>query len=108
MIKLYGVLTASKSSPLLFSLAQEMEAITAGIYTRAIIEGQKTGDVRGDIDPAFFAFLLDSLFMSLQFSYAGDYYKKMYEVYNGEGIFDDDEFVIEQTLKFIKAAFNFK
>ncbi len=108
LIKLYSVLTASKSSLLLFSLAQEMEAVTAGIYTKAIIDGQKTGDVRTDIDPAFFAFLLDSLFMSLQFSYASDYYKKRYEVYNKEDIFDDDEFVVEQTLKFIKAAFNFK
>ncbi len=108
LIKLYGVLTAAKSSPLLFSLAQEMEAVSARIYTRAIKEGQKTGDVRKDIDPAFFAFLLDSLLMSLRFSYASDYYKERYAVYNGEDVFGDDEFVIEQTLKFIKAAFNFK
>lgn len=108
LIKIYGRLTASKSSPLLTSLAQEMAAVSAKIYTQSIIEGQKTGDVRKDIDPDFFAFLLDSLFMTLQFSYASDYYKQRYALYNGEGIFDDDEFMVEQTLKFIKAAFNFK
>ncbi|HZK21708.1 MAG TPA: TetR/AcrR family transcriptional regulator [Oscillospiraceae bacterium] len=108
LIKLYAVVTASKSSPLLVSVAQEMEAISADIYIKAIVEGQKTGDVREGIDPAFFAFMLDNIFMSLQFSYACDYYKKRYAIYDGNGKFDSDEFVVEQTLKFIKAAFNFK
>lgn len=108
LIKLYAVITASKSSPLLVSVAQEMEAVSARIYTQAILEGQKTGDVREDIDPAFFAFVLDSIFMSLQFSYACDYHKKRYAIYDEEGNFSSDEFVVEQTLKFIKAAFNFK
>ena len=108
LIKLYCVLASSKSSPLLTSVAQEMEAMSAKIYTQAIQGAQEIGDVRTDIDPAFFAFLLDNIFMSLQFSYACDYYKDRYAIYGGEGIFDRDEFVIEQLLKFIKAAFNFK
>lgn len=108
LIKLYAVVTASKSSPLLVSVAQKMEAISAQIYTQAILGGQKTGDVREDIDPAFFAFMLDSIFMSLQFSYACDYYKKRYAIYDEKGKFSSDEFVVEQSLKFIKAAFNFK
>lgn len=108
LVKLYCVLTSSKQSPLLFSLAQDMEAVSAKIYTQSIIEAQKIGDVRPDIDPAFFAFLLDNLFMTLQFSSACDYYKERFEIYNGIDVADNDDFIVEQMIKFIKAAFNFK
>ena len=108
LIRLYCVLTGTGSSSPIYPIAEEMEALSATIYRKAIIKAQKTGDVRQDIDPGFFAFLLDNLLMALQFSYACDYYKKRYAFYGGEDIERRDDFVVEQTLKFIRAAFNFK
>ena len=66
--------------------------------------GKKTGDVRPDIDSAFGAFLLDNIFMSLQFSYACDYYKERFRIYAGNDITERDDFVVEQCLKFVKSA----
>ncbi len=108
LIRLYCALTGAGSASPMYPIAQEMEALSAKIYCQAIVEAQKIGDVRQDIDPGFFAFMLDNLLMGLQFSYACDYYKKRYAVYGGDDIADRDDFAVEQTLKFIKAAFNYK
>ena len=52
-----------------------------------------------------FAYLLDNVFMMLQFSISCDYYKERFKVYMGEDVENKDGFIIEQTLKFVKAAF---
>lgn len=104
IIKLYNVMTSENNPRFASQFAYEMESMSARIYRVAIEEGKKTGDVRSDIDSAFAAYLLDSLFMSLQFSYASDYYKERFRIYNGNDILDKDDFVVEQCLKFIKSA----
>ncbi len=104
IIKLYNVMTSENNPRFASQFAYEMESMSARIYRIAIEEGKKTGDVRSDIDSAFAAYLLDSLFMSLQFSYASDYYKERFRIYNGNDILDKDDFVVEQCLKFIKSA----
>jgi hypothetical protein len=43
--------------------------------------------------------------MLLQFSISCDYYKERFKVYVGEDAEEKDEFIITQTMKFIKAAF---
>lgn len=106
-IKLYCVL-ASSGHNRISEVAYRMEALSAKIYTQSIKQAQQTGDVRGDINPEFFAFLIDNIFMMLQFSYSCDYYKERLELYCGEDIAAEDDFVVEQVLKFVKAAFNFK
>ncbi len=108
LIKLYSQLTTNNNSEFLQGFTQRIEAISASIYTVAIARAQETGDVRNDINPAFFAFLLDNLLMMLQFSSACDYYKERFFVYTGRQSEDSDELIVEQTLKFLKAAFNFK
>ena len=82
--------------------------MSASIYTVAISKAQETGDVRNDVNPAFFAFLLDNIFMMLQFATSCDYYKERFFIYTGKQVQDSDELIVEQTLKFLKAAFNFK
>ncbi|MBQ4206731.1 MAG: hypothetical protein II621_00330, partial [Clostridia bacterium] len=62
------------------------------------------GEVRADIDPGMAAFLVDNLLMNVQFSYACAYYKERFQYYAGEDIFEKDSFVIENILRFIKAA----
>lgn len=104
LLKLYNAMTAENNPRFASQFAYEMEALTASIYRKAIEEGQKNGDIRADIDAPFAAFLLDDIFMTLQFSYACDYYKERFRIYAGNNIIDRDDFVVEQCLKFVKSA----
>ena len=108
LIKLYCQLTTSDKSEFLNGISQRIEAVSASIYTVTISKAQETGDVRDDINPAFFAFLLDNIFMMLQFATACDYYKERFFIYTGKQATESDELIVQQTLKFLKAAFNFK
>jgi AcrR family transcriptional regulator len=108
LVQLYCALTTGDNSEFLNELSQRIEAVTASIYTQTISMAQETGEVRKDINPAMFAFLLDNVFMMLQFSAACPYYKERFFIYTGRQVEDSDELIVEQTLLFLKAAFNFK
>lgn len=107
-IKLYCSLTTSGNSDFLNQLSQRIEAVSASIYTQTIAIAQETGEVRKDVNPAFFAYLLDNVFMMLQFSTACPYYRERFFIYTGKHAEESDELIVEQTLLFLKAAFNFK
>lgn len=104
LIRLYNVLTNEGNSDLAKTIASDMESITSAAYKRAIIEGQVNGEIRRDIDPGMAAYLVDNILMNIQFTYACDYYKERYKIYTGQDIFEKDEFVIENILRFVKAA----
>lgn len=104
LVKLYNVMTSENNPRFASQFAYEMESMTARIYRVAIEQGKKTGDVREDIDSAFAAYLIDNIFMNLQFSYACDYYKERLKIFTGNDTENKDDFVVEQCLKFIKSA----
>lgn len=108
LIKLYCALTTDGGLKQLAEFSQAIEALSSEIYIKEIERAQSTGDVRSDVDPRFFAFLLDSVFMMLQFSTSCEYYKKRFSIYTGVPDTDCDELIVSQTMKFLKAAFNFK
>lgn len=108
LIKLYCSLTTGEKSDFLNELSQRIEAVSASVYTQTISVAQETGDVRDDINPAFFAFLLHSVLMMLQFSTACPYYKERFFIYTGKQVDESDDMIVDQTLLFLKAAFNFK
>jgi AcrR family transcriptional regulator len=101
---LYNEFTTESNSLLGKQLVEQMEAMTAKAYKAVIIRGQVEGEVRADIDPGMAAFLVDNLLMNLQFSYSCTYYRERYKIYAGKDIFEKDEFVIENILRFVKAA----
>ena len=104
LLSLYNGMTAEINPRFASQFAYEMESLTARIYRVAIEEGKKAGDIREDIDAPFAAWLLDNIFMSLQFSYACDYYIERFRIYAGSDITERDDFVVEQCLKFVKSA----
>lgn len=108
LIKLYNQVTGESDRFLAEKIATDMESITSAAYKKAIVEGQQSGVIRKDIDPGMAAFLIDSLLMSVQFSYACNYYSKRYKIYAGDDIFEKDEFALQNILKFVKAALEFK
>lgn len=104
LIKLYNSMTAVNDKKLAKQFAAEMESVSSRIYAEAIREGQRNGEIRCDIDPRVAAFLIDNLFMTLQFSYAGDYYEERFKIFCGEDAHSKDEFIIGEILKFVKSA----
>ena len=104
LIKLYNEVTSESKAELVKKIAEDVETITSQAYKKAIIDGQVAGEIRTDIDPGMAAFFVDNLLMNIQFSYACDYYSERYKIYAGEDIFMKDEFVVENILRFIKAA----
>ena len=61
-------------------------------------------EIRKDIDMGMEAYLVDNILMNIQFTYACDYYKERFKIYSGEDIFEKDEIVIANILRFVKAA----
>lgn len=103
-IRLYHQITVSGSPSGKTQSAELIESGTARIYREFIKRAAETGEIRDDIDPAAFAFLIDNLLMMLHFSYACDYYIDRFRIYFGEDTPGKDEAVREQMLKFIGAA----
>ncbi|NLZ32407.1 MAG: TetR/AcrR family transcriptional regulator [Firmicutes bacterium] len=104
LIILYNEITSESNAHLTWKLAAKMEALSAGVYTALIRQAQEEGKVKMDISPGLFAFFLDNLFMMLQFSYSCSYYRERFKIYAGEDILERDELVVEQFMKFFRAA----
>lgn len=109
-IKMYNEITSEKgSAERTKMLVEEIESKTSSVYISAIAQALAKGDVRGDLDPRMFAFFLDNLLTSLQFSYTCDYYRERLRIYTGVDVNElDDEKVVTQLLKFIESAFTFE
>ncbi|MBQ7740396.1 MAG: TetR/AcrR family transcriptional regulator [Eubacterium sp.] len=108
-IKLYNEIASERNGENAARLAREIEYSTSRKYVTSIAEALKNDDVRPDLDPRLFAFFLDNLITSLQFSYTCDYYRERFEIYTGVNIEEmDDEVIVTQLLKFIESAFTFE
>ncbi len=104
LIRLYNEITSESNSELVRKISREMEEVSSNAYSRLISEAQTRGEVRRDLDPHLYAYFIDSLFMSMQFSYACEYYQERFRIYVGEDIFERDEWVVRQFIGFLKAA----
>lgn len=108
-IKLYNEITSDKGSDITATIVKEIETGTSKKYVNAITQALANGDVRQDLDPRLFAFFLDNLLTSLQFSYTCNYYKERFAIYTGVDIEEmDEEQIVKQLLKFIESAFTFE
>lgn len=108
-VKLYNEISSEKGTEMVKMLAREIEGSTSQKYITCIAQAFAKGDVRQDLDPRMFAFFLDNLLTTLQFSYTCDYYRERFEIYTGINVDElDDEQVVTQLLKFIESAFTFE
>ncbi|HEX3016386.1 MAG TPA: TetR/AcrR family transcriptional regulator [Caproicibacter sp.] len=105
VVQLYNIMTTQSNSSFISEAAQEVESLSAEVYQSLIQQAQKEHFIRNDCDSKMLAFLLDNLFMMLQFSYACDYYRERFKVYVDYDILRRDDFVAEEMIKFIKGAF---
>ncbi len=103
-IKLYFVMTAPGKANMEREVVREMEEYSCRLYCHVIRKGQQEGVVRPDCDLHIFPFLLDNLFMMLQFSFSCGYYQERLKIYGGDDILSQDDTIVEQTIKFLKGA----
>lgn len=106
--KLYNEMTTENNSEFVWKTVSHMEGVTAKLYAAFIKEAQQDENARKDIDPRYFAFFIDNLFILLQFSYACEYYKERLKMFIDEDIFEHDDQLVEQMMKFIKGALYLK
>jgi len=102
--RMYHEITASGAKQYSKVLAEEVEGISALVYTDLIKKAQEEGTCRMDADPGMFAFFFDNLFMMLQFSFCCDYYRERLKLYCGEDIFTNDAKIEEELCKFLAGA----
>ena len=108
-IKLYNEITSEHDSIRAEILAQAIEGVSSKKYVKCITDALANGDVRQDMDPRLFAFFLDNLLTSLQFSYVCDYYRNRFRIYTGVDVEEmSEEQIVRQLLKFIESAFTFE
>ena len=102
--RMYHEITSLKDRDFTKDLAEEVEGLSALVYTDLIRKAQADHQCRMDIDAPLFAFFFDNLFMMIQFSYCCDYYRERLKLYCGENIFDDDKRMEEELTKFLLGA----
>jgi len=107
IIRIYNEMTTEGNSVLIKHLSSELEAASARCFKNMIQKAVDEGSIAPDIDVGVFSFAMDNLFIALQFSYASDYYRERMKTFLGEDVFDRDEHVISEMLKFIKRSFSF-
>ncbi len=107
-VKLYNEITKLSEEKDVKALANRVEGISAKAYADFLEKAKQDGDIRSDCDSRIFAFFFDSLLMSLQFSYTCDYYRERLKIYCGDDIFEEDERMVSELLKFLESAFTFE
>ncbi len=103
LIRIYVACTTEELSPLAERLSVSIETVSATRYRRMVAEAAASGEIAADADPATTAFLLDDIFLLIQFSYASTYYRDRLRLFVGEAA-DDDEAIVSAAMRFIRRA----
>ena len=104
LVNLYNEITTEANRELASRLSYQMESLSARYYRTLIERARDEGHMPESVDAGMAAFCLDNLFMTLQFSYASEYYRSRMRIYVSETILDDDERVVHGMLAFIRNA----
>ncbi len=102
--KLYYEMATESNAEFAMLISGQIEGVTSNLYAAYLKEAQNSGLIRQDLDPRFFAFFIDNLFMMLQFSYSCEYYKDRMQLYTYSDVFSDDIRLRDQAMRFIKGA----
>lgn len=101
---MYNEITSGSCKKFAKELAQGIEKNTAKIYAELIKKAQEEGVVTTNGNPKMFAFFFDNLLMSLQFSFACDYYKERMKIFCGEDVMENPDKLVEEYVSFITSA----
>lgn len=102
LVRLYHEMTSIGQSSLVETVVSTLEKVAGSEYKTMIKDAQDRGEIRSDVDPAVVAFILDNIFMSLQFSYAMPYYQLRKRLFLGADM--DDQKIIRETMSVLRNA----
>lgn len=102
LVRLYHEMTSIGQSSLVETVVSTLEKVAGSEYKTMIKDAQDRGEIRADVDPAVVAFVLDNIFMSLQFSYAMPYYQLRKRLFLGADM--DDQKIIQETMSILRNA----
>ena len=105
-MKLYFEMSSPAKTPIIRQAVNELEGYSYKLYCAIIRKGKQQGVIRQDCDLHIFPFLLDNLFIMLQYSFSCGYYQERLKIYGGDDILNQEDLIVEQSMKFIKAAFS--
>ena len=103
VINLYNELTTEGNIKMAEKLSHQLETVSADCYRTLIDQAIEANIVDNTINSRIFAFCLDNLFLTLQFSYASEYYRNRMKIYIGDFSLDDD-LMISEIMRFIRKA----
>lgn len=106
--RMYNAISSREADAFAKELAQEIEGVSAKVYTELMIKAQADGELSSEINAPLFAFFFDSLLMMVQFSYSCDYYKERLKLYCGPEIFTDKSLMEKELTKFLLSALGIK
>ncbi len=101
IIKLYNEMTSEGNADLMKKVSKQMESVAMDTYMVLLDQAKENGEISADIPSNVLAFVIDSLMMIVQFSYASDYYQERLKLYFGDSIFENDDDLIHGLLQFI-------
>ncbi len=107
-IRMYHELTCAGSGRFSPILAQEIEGMTAHLYSAVFEKARCNEMLRPDTDPQLFAFFFDNLLMMLQFTYCCSYYRERFRLYYNTTPENADVQIRNELLKFLKHSFTLK
>lgn len=104
LARLYIACTTEELAPLASRLSFKLESVGATRYRAMIEEGRRRGEIPAGIDPGTGAFLMDDIFLMIQFSFGAEYYRNRLRLFLGE-IPTDSEALVSAARDFILRAF---
>lgn len=101
---MYNEITSGSCRKYAVELAHKIEGKTSMLYAALVEKAQAEGKAVSDGNPRMFAFFFDSLLMMLQYAFSCEYYKERMKIFCGEDVFQNQEELASQFLKFMKGA----
>ncbi len=103
ILRIYVDCTTEELSGIADELARRIETESSERYRRMVADAAASGEIAADSDPAMTAFLLDDIFLMIQFSYASTYYRDRLRLFVREAADRPDD-VVGAALAFIRRA----
>lgn len=104
LTRLYNRFTTEGNTALAQRLAVDLETISSNAYSALLTQAKAEGLMDAGADERVFAFCLDNIFLTLQFSLSSEYYRDRMEIYLGQDIVERQAFLKAQVMRFIQNA----
>lgn len=104
LTRLYNRFTSEGNSELARTLATSIESLSSRAYSSLLAQAKEEGLMDPKADERAFAFCMDNLFLTLQFSLSCEYYRDRMRIYLGASASERPGFLKDQVLCFIENA----